>query len=284
MKRLQEAAPDMVIAPPQFFMERGGEATRRDDGLQIAFCIHVKDRLWQLRDALPLNLAHLWSCRRWARFVLVDFGSSDGCLAWVKKYCAAAIARGFLRIYASSLPSQEYHTAIAKNTAHLAGMSAFRLQDTDIVTNLDADNLLGPGFAHHVAACFKKERCALQYYSGSRGSGTFGRIACSVADFRSSRGYDQDGQPAGNHDSDFMQRLSCHCRVRTLPAAKSTFDRVDYPHCQAIRNEKTDLVGAGVNWHAMERANCKLFKWRRKQGVERNPNGYGRHFHELALV
>ena len=47
------------------------------DGRTVGLCIASKNRTWAVQKALSLNLVHNWGCRRWAKFFLVDLGSTD---------------------------------------------------------------------------------------------------------------------------------------------------------------------------------------------------------------
>ncbi len=245
---------------------------------RVAMCVHCKNRLWQLKLTLPINLLHLWPCRAWTTFVLVDFGSTDGSVEWVLGHCRPAIDCGFLRVFRAR-PMQPYHTARTKNTAHITAVRDIGLDPHDVLVNCDADNLLGAGFAQHVAQQFScscprgRQGLVIQYYGGARADGTFGRLAYRVKNFVLQRGCDEDSLPAGNHDSDLLARLQGSCRCRRLPAAGA----FGYRFCQAIPNTKVDTVGkdAAMPWKAMDRNNRRVFQARRANKTRRNPGGFG---------
>lgn len=178
-----------------------------DKGPTVALCISTKNRLWQLRRALPLNILHSWPFRGWAKIHVVDFGSVDNTLQFILTRCRAAIDAGLLRVYSTDqLPW--WHASVAKNTSHMVAKE-------DILVNLDGDNLIGPRFLQDIRQRFGEGCTCLQYEDGD---GTCGRIACWRSDFLRIRGYDEDCFPMGAQDTDLAKRLQC------LP--KAVFKRV----------------------------------------------------------
>jgi len=225
--------------------------------LSVALCTATKNRLWQLRHVLPLNLLHCWPHRSQVRLHLVDFDSSDGTLEFVLKYCRAAIDCDLLRVYSSSeLP--HWHASVAKNTAHVCATKE------DVLVNLDGDNLVGPHFLQDVVQQFASGYKGAVQYEGDKG--TCGRIACRRSDFLSLGGYDEDGYPMGAQDIDLVQRF------RKLPGAG--YRRVCGAACgTAIPNSKEQAIKCcdpeiygGVKWHHMDAVNKQRFNERTKLG------------------
>ena len=165
-------------------------------GLTVALCTATKNRLWQLQRALPLNLFHAWPHRNWTTVYLVDCGSTDGTLEWVKDKCRDAMNAGLLKVYTAEC--QYWHASICKNTAH-------KVAKEDILVNVDCDNLIGPGFPVIVADQFKLGKTVVQFEG--KFSGSAGRIACIKNQFYEIGGYDEDTLPMGFQDIDLLRRL-----------------------------------------------------------------------------
>ena len=249
-------------------MEAGFVALSQDQPTSsnhtVGLCIATKNRLWQLRRALPFNLLHAWPHRRWTKIHLVDCGSTDGSLDWVKSRCGAAIEEGLLRVYTVKDRMPFWHASIAKNTSHMVA-------GEDILVNVDCDNLIGKGFPEDVVSRMESGCTVLQY---EHGDGTCGRIACWRKDFLHIRGYDEDAFPMGAQDIDLRERL------RTLHG-RSVLQRVpDKRFGQAIPNDLNakvaccdPLCGGGqvLKWGTMNSLNQRTYKTRREAGqVRRN--------------
>lgn len=229
----------------------------------IALCITTMGRLWQLEQALPLNLLHCWPYRKWVKFHVVDFcesdDSADDAAKFMLDHCHAAIDIGLLRVYKSRL-NDGWHASIAKNTAHLVARE-------EIVVNLDGDNLIGPGFPSDINDRFQ-QGCNIIHYTWDEGS--CGRIVCLRDDFLKLRGYDEDAYPMGAQDIDLLDRL------KMLPGAhhKRVMQKV---HGQAIPNTRQAKVAkcshkyGGCKWGQMDGLNREIFRMRREAGqVVRN--------------
>lgn len=241
--------PDAFLRPRDFSPQAGtGQLT-------VGFCITLKNRLWQLKHSLPLNLANLWPHRKWVRVHLVDFGSSDGALEFITSVCRVALEDGLLHLH--NAKSEFFHASIAKNTAHMVATE-------DVLVNLDCDNLVDVDYAPEVRRHFEEGAKAL-HFSGSRG--TCGRIACLRNDFLRVGGYDEDAHPFGNQDLDLVARLKLlhgKALVRKLSGA------------MAIPNTKKDTIrevdpNLGITWAQMDAENRLIFRRRRaEQGAVRN--------------
>lgn len=222
--------------------------------LTVGLCVTSMNRLWQLRRALPLNLLQHWRHRKWTRFHVLDFGSTDGTLDFLLHRCRAAIDCGLLHVYHAQ--ERYWHASVAKNTAHLCAAE-------EILVNVDGDNLIGPDFSQNVVQMFSEGYTVVQY---EYGEGTCGRIACWQKDFLQLRGYDEDAFPMGAQDIDLMNRL------KSLPGAKFKKVRVK-SFCQAIHND-TELkvclcdpkYPVVSKWGRMNQLNLEMFLHRLNAG------------------
>ena len=224
--------------------------------VSVALCVTTMNRLWQLERALPLNLLHCWRDRKWTRFHVVDFGSSDGTLSFLLNKCRPAIDCGLLAVYTTD-QLQFWHASIAKNTAHAVASE-------DILVNLDGDNLIGPAYTHDVVRRFNEEGYTVMH--SECGQGTCGRIACYRRDFAQLRGYDEDCYPMGAQDVDLLLRL------REMPGARwkkrdpHTFPSQAIPNTIEAKVSGCDPEYGGLRWGQMDAMNREVFSRRRAAG------------------
>eukprot|EP00434_Breviolum_minutum_P017507 symbB.v1.2.015451.t2/scaffold1154.1/size134997/2 len=108
------------------------------------------------------------------------------------KTCRVAMDAGLLRV--CRCEAKFWHASIAKNTVHAVAAAA----EEDILVNVDADNIAGPGFVLDV--------------DGIHGS--VGRIAVDRKTFVLLQGYDEDAYPTGAQDVDLWLRLGMLARQR----------------------------------------------------------------------
>lgn len=221
----------------------------------VALCTATKNRLWQLKNALPLNLIHCWPYRQRVKIYVVDFDSTDGTMEWIVTNCRVAMDIGLLNVFhASDMP--HWHASVGKNTAHMVACE-------DILVNLDGDNLVGPGFAHDVSRRMFHESARLLQYE--KNDGTCGRIAYFREDFLKLRGYDEDAYPMGYQDIDLMERLE------HMGGGKCVKVRNDV-YCNAIPNSIEQKISAcsreygNVKWGQMNNVNTEVCRCRQLAG------------------
>lgn len=166
----------------------------------IAFCTTCKNRTQHLKVTLPKNLAD----NPRSSFVVLDYNSEDDLLDYLKSYHAADIDSGRLSVY-SNREHGTFRMAHAKNMAHRLGMGL----GADILINLDADNLTGPGFEEFVAWKFRQPDVFLwsNAIKGVTVRGVSGRIAVSASAFVKVGGYDEKYETWSPDDKDFNLRL-----------------------------------------------------------------------------
>eukprot|EP00435_Cladocopium_sp_Y103_P045843 s685_g13.t1 len=251
----------------------------------VALCTTCHNRLWQLHLALPISLLLAWPFRRSCTFHVLDYGSKDpdppkpepqkpalterSTLLFLMKTCRVAMDAGLLKVHRCE--AQHWHASIAKNTVHLRAME-------DILVNLDADNIAGPGFVLDVLQRFGRARMAAAHYRVEGVAGTVGRIACRRRDFLYLQGYDEeDAHPAGAQDIDLWLRLSMLAKSQEQIVEKVN----DGTKAMAIPNtweEKTAFTGSALTWKAMNQENWELFEMRRATSTSLRRNCHRRQF------
>jgi hypothetical protein len=232
---------------------------------ELSFCITCKNRFWQIKKTLPKNLHDNRQHRSKIEFVLIDFGSTDGLSAWIKKEFKAELRSGYLKYFFTE-QLVDWHAPIAKNTAHLFATGKN-------LVNLDCDNFTGENGGIFLLNCF----CAYAYpivihqFSGHFFDGTFGRIAVSREIFSAIGGYDEQFAPMGFQDVDLLARLVA-MGVKYIPIKNKNF-------CSAIPNSKAEsiaLCNSNMTYLEMNSSNHNLSLEKLKsRDLIRNSGRYG---------
>lgn len=228
----------------------------------VALCTATMNRLWQLKNALPLTLVHAYPFKDSCRVHVVDMGSTDGTLEWLLRYCRWAIEIGLLRVYRAE--EKKWHACIGKNTAHIQAKE-------DILVNVDGDNLIGAGFLEDVCKRFQ-DGCAVAQYE--LGGGTCGRIALRREDFLYIGGYDEDAHPMGAQDTDLVLRVKMlnkghHKKVKEPLLSQAILNS------QEQKIENCDLHEGIQKWSQMNAKNSAIFNERRARGEIIRNQGQG---------
>ena len=104
----------------------------------ISFCTICMNRLHDLMITLPVNIYHNRDYPN-VEFVIVNYNSQDKLDEWMKGYMIIYIEAGIL-IYVHTTEPKFYSMSHSRNVA-------FKVATGEIVSNVDADNFTGPGFA-----------------------------------------------------------------------------------------------------------------------------------------
>lgn len=173
--------------------------------MNIAFCITCRGRSQHIKLTLPRNLAD----NKNAKFILLDYGSPDDLIEYVKTCHMKEIRSGQLAVY--SYEADRFRMAHAKNMAHRLGM----LEDADVLVNLDADNFTGKDFDLYVNNLFEQAECSqdriflwARMIQGKMKRGISGRIAMTAKTFLLTNGYDEYYADWGCDDKDMTARLT----------------------------------------------------------------------------
>jgi hypothetical protein len=213
-------------------------------------CITCKGRTPHLRRTLEINLRDNPGTN--AVFVLLDYGSEDGTAEFIRDQHSDSIASGKLVYY--RYEAARFKMAHAKNMAHRLGVR----EGGDVLVNLDADNLAGPGFADYVEGVFTATALDPQevflwsrMIKGVLQRGVNGRIAVSRNAFLISGGYDEKYETYSPDDKDFNFRLRrlgfCAQEIdpRYLGAIKHS-DRIRFREYPEARDYTTAAASVGT--------------------------------------
>jgi hypothetical protein len=149
---------------------------------KISFCTTCKNRLWQLNQTMPQNLAAI-EADGCAELVLLNYNSEDELDVWIRQFRSAIEAGTLLYIHERSAPY--FHAPKAKNLAHFAATGEF-------VVNLDGDNFIGGMIATYRRFWTDNADAVIHTFSGIWRDGTFGRIGLAKRHFLALGGYDEE--------------------------------------------------------------------------------------------
>jgi hypothetical protein len=111
----------------------------------IAFVTTCKGRAQHIKETLPKNLVDNAEFPD-AKFIVLDYGSTDDLLGYLLFNHAKDIESGRLIVYRYPA-AEQFHMAHAKNVVARLGI----LEGADILVTVDADNFTGKNFAQFVA-------------------------------------------------------------------------------------------------------------------------------------
>lgn len=211
----------------------------------VSFCITTKNRLAQIKETLPKNLADNSLDQTRIEFVLVDFGSDEEAVEWILSDFREELASGYLKFFTCN-QLDKWHAPKAKNTSH-------RLSSGKILVNLDGDNFTGYRggmFVYNAFMAATHDICLWQY-SGDSHDGSFGRIAASRDAFFAVGGYNEEFLEMGFQDRDLVNRLE-------MIGAEVKID-LDSRFNRAIENDK--YVPENMQYSFMRRYN-RMLSWR----------------------
>jgi len=196
--------------------------------MTISYCSQVKNRLYQFKQTVGLNLEHIAKNKN-TEWVIVDCGSTDGLYNYMKKLGVMDRIH-----YYKTLNYNTYSIPVAKNFA-------IRLSSGDYVFNLDIDNYIGNATYH-----IKRLGLGIGVCCNVFKKGVYGRIGCSREIFNKIGGYDESFLPAGKHDTDFINRCKLldykfnHIPCKIKPILNSKIE--------TIKNLDTDIDWKTMNY------------------------------------
>ena len=213
--------------------------------LKIAFCTTCKGRAQHVRKSLPLNLADNADYEN-CIFIMVNYASQDTLMEELKEGYSEHIESGKLIIYTVK-DVTTFKMAHAKNIAHRLGI----MHGADILVNLDADNMTGPGFATYINEQYQQSSQIYMWAKmipGVLPRGISGRIVVTRQQFLLANGYDERFETWGRDDKDFNERLGrLEFKPHEIPArflcGIRHDDRIrfkEYPHVKALVPEYED--------------------------------------------
>lgn len=180
--------------------------------MKISFCTTCKDRLFHLKQTLPISIINS-SDYPDREFVILDYNSGDGLYDWAKEHLGYWEKSGVVKFLRTNSPKY-FHAARAKNIAH-------KNASGEVLCNLDCDNIIAEGFCQYVSHVFQNKDIILT--SGSKdmfnNEGCCGKIAVAKEVFYSVNGYDESDVTKngwGWDDVNFRYRAEKHNSLRRI--------------------------------------------------------------------
>lgn len=180
----------------------------------VIFCTTCKGRAQHIKKTLPANLKN----NQHGRFLLLDYGSNDGLVEWLREDCLTEIESGKLIVYSFNPPGA-FHMAHAKNMAARLAI----LEGADILVTQDADNFTGVSLDQYAAHNLKESGVVLRTRTIKVGDrrflvdcygnhsphkrGVAGRLLIRAHDFIKMGGYDEKYNKWGAEDIDLNARM-----------------------------------------------------------------------------
>lgn len=208
----------------------------------IVFCTTCKGRAQHIKQTLIKNIQ---DNRLESKFILLDYGSQDDLIPYIKENCRDYISSEKLVVYSFNT-SEPFHVSHAKNMAARLGI----IEGADILVTLDADNFTGPNFDKYIYDKFKEPGIFMcPNHAGIRkiphgpnrpNRGFAGRLAVRTKEFIKAGGYDETYDTWRGEDIDFnarMERMGYtmrfidNCYLNAIPHnAQVRFN--EYPHAR----------------------------------------------------
>jgi MoaA/NifB/PqqE/SkfB family radical SAM enzyme len=207
---------------------------------KLSFFTVCMGRLHHLKATLPRNIA--WNADHSdVEFVLLDYTSPDDMASWVQAELGEHLRSGRLVYY-------RYDDAQFFSYSHSRNLAA-RLCSGDIVCNVDADNLTGPGYARYVDEQMKDNDllvgCNVEngaFTTIPNDFGFTGRMAVRRRLFLDTGGYDEDMVAWGYEDLDLYNRLSRR-GLRCAPIAPRFLTALPHDDKERIAFTKAKHIG-----------------------------------------
>ena len=173
---------------------------------KISFCTTCMDRLYNLKDTLPVNIEYNKSYPH-LEFVILNYNSKDELDEWMKENMMEHIEYGLVSYYKTTEP-EYFSMSHSRNIA-------FKVATGDIVNNVDADNYTY--VPEGIYKCKPKENWAsfLNRMANqspdkiifAKGKQLLrGRVGFYKKEFMELGGYDEDLMGYGHDDKDLITR------------------------------------------------------------------------------
>lgn len=174
----------------------------------ISYCIPIMDRLDDLRQTLPENLAQSSDFRDRIEFVVATFGTGEGTGDWLRDRFPEEFRDGYLRLIETDR-LDGWHFAKAKNAfrGRIAGRIYSSLDGDNFVTREETAQLLSLVEAHG-------DGFLMHHFRGTWGDGTSGRVSIPRPIYENV-GYDELLLPRQYDELDLILGV-----MRRLPAIR----------------------------------------------------------------
>jgi hypothetical protein len=197
----------------------------------IGFFTVVMNRLQHLSITLPANLRDCTLEN--TKFLILDFGSTDGVADFLAKEFSEELASG--RVQYHRHEAEYFQRSRARNIAA-------HLLQTDAICNLDADNFAGNGFDSFLQATFSSEQDVFVTALGTKPAlkDALGKVAVRKEHFISAGGYNEHFDGYGFEDYQLVFSLE--------QAGLKKIVIQEQQHLQAISHGTSDRIAHEWRW------------------------------------
>lgn len=234
----------------------------------ISVCITCMNRLYDLKNVLPQNLLDSKDYAP-AEFVILDYNSQDGLEEWIKKEMMGEILSGRI-VYCRTTDPQYFCYNHSRNLC-------FRMASNEIIANVDADNLMHPGYLQRINQCLsianQKVIAVPENFLQPNSTRMLlkGRFAIHKRDMQIFRGYDEDlDEGFGYDDVNFLMRVMLAGFTLSRFEAKFTETHQHSSteeHVRFVKNKDIKQTLARNANITINKLNCGR--------ISVNPNGWG---------
>ncbi len=200
--------------------------------LKISICTVCMNRLHHIMQTLPANIENNIDYPE-VEFVLLDYNSSDGLEEWVKNNMGQYLESGILKYYRTEEP-------VFFDRTHSRNL-LFKLATGDIISNVDADNYTGIGYAAYLNEVFSEDKdiyvvadTKKRYYFLRN---AFGRFACQRKDYMAIGGMDETMKSYGSETIDLYERLANLGRKEYVIKNTNLLKAISHADEERIENE-----------------------------------------------
>jgi len=199
---------------------------------KISICTVCMNRLHHVMQTLPANIENNKEYPG-VEFVLLDYNSTDGLEKWIKENMQHYIKNGLLKYYRTEEPAF-FDRTHSRNLV-------FKLATGDIVSNVDADNFTGAGYAAYLNEVFLKDNniyvvadTKKRYYFLRN---AFGRFACMKKDYIAIGGMDEEMKSYGSETIDLYERLAIIGKKEHVIRNTNFLKAISHADEERIKNE-----------------------------------------------
>ena len=169
---------------------------------KISICTVCMNRLHHIKQTLPLNIEDNKDYQN-LEFIILDYNSSDGLNTWIKSEMSHYIQSGILKYYRTEEP-------LFFDRTHSRNLM-FKLATGDVLSNVDADNFTGKGFARYLNDEFVKNPDIYVVADTKKRfyflRNAFGRFACNKQNYLLVGGMDETMKSYGSETLDLYERF-----------------------------------------------------------------------------
>ena len=216
----------------------------------VSFGTSCMGRLHHIQETYIKNIQTVLDVDINSKFVLLNYNSQDSMHDWVQTNLKEYMSNGIVKYIRTTKPQ-------VFSQSHTKNITA-RHAETDIVCNLDADNLLTSLYVEQLLDYFNGDNQSHKISKPRANGGYAGRIACYKKDLIEIGGFDESMTGWGVEDDDFLTRFKMYFYPCDLMVPDiSPEEVIIHP-----KNHKQNLESRKVNTKIHKKTICEFNKSR----------------------